>query len=209
MGMNILPNESTRVKLFGLKNDYINANKLNFQNGKKYIATQAPLPGTKEEFWYLIWQEKVSLIVMLTKLVENGKNKSDHYWPYTNQKEDACEGVTIEMSEEITQTQWTERTFYLSDGVDTRKIKQIQLTHWSDREVPDDFQFYNFIKHVKEEQTVLENSAGDENPVVVHCADGSLRTGLYICIDQLLHAFEKESYFDILVNRNLHRSGQP
>ena len=62
----------------------------------------------------MIWQEKVSLIVMLTKLVENGKNKSDHYWPYTNQKEDACEGVTIEMSEEITQTQWTERTFYLS-----------------------------------------------------------------------------------------------
>ena len=49
--MNILPNESTRVKLFGLKNDYINANKLNFQNGKKYIATQAPLPGTKEAFY--------------------------------------------------------------------------------------------------------------------------------------------------------------
>ena len=57
----------------------------------------APLPGTKEDFWYMIWQEKVSLIVMLTKLVENGKTKSDHYWPFDQQKEEACEGISIEM----------------------------------------------------------------------------------------------------------------
>ena len=45
----------------------------------------------------MIWQEKVSLIVMLTKLVENGKTKSDHYWPFDQQKEEACEGISIEM----------------------------------------------------------------------------------------------------------------
>ena len=45
----------------------------------------------------MIWQEKVSLIVMLTKLVENGKSKSDHYWPFDQQKEEACEGISIEM----------------------------------------------------------------------------------------------------------------
>ena len=45
----------------------------------------------------MVWQERVSLIVMLTELVENGKPKSDHYWPYDQQKEEACEGLTIEM----------------------------------------------------------------------------------------------------------------
>ena len=48
----------------------------------------------------MIWQEKVSLIVMLTKMVENGKTKSDHYLPFDNQKEDACEGISIEMVRE-------------------------------------------------------------------------------------------------------------
>ena len=57
----------------------------------------APLPGTKEDFWLMVWQERVRLIVMLTQLVENGKPKSDHYWPYDQQKEEACEGLTIEM----------------------------------------------------------------------------------------------------------------
>ena len=165
----------------------------------------------------MIWQEKVSLIVMLTKLVENGKTKSDHYWPFDQQKEEACEGLSIEMvsflcpwtadglydgfdprtiliqiiltvfqSDEIINAHWTERTFYLSNDETSRKIKQIQLTTWSETELPDDIQFYQFLRHVKEEQTILENSAGDENPVVVHCSDGSLRTGLYICADQLL-----------------------
>ena len=51
---------------------------------------------------------------------------------------------------------------------------------------------------ISEEQTLLENSAGDEHPVVVHCSDGSLRTGLYIGVDQLIYSLDKESYFDIL-----------
>ena len=89
-------------------------------------------------------------------------------------------------SDEIINAHWTERTFYLSNDETSRKIKQIQLTTWSETELPDDIQFYQFLRHVKEEQTILENSAGDENPVVVHCSDGSLRTGLYICADQLL-----------------------
>lgn len=197
--MNILPNETSRVKLSGLGNDFINANRIVYQNGKSYIATQAPLPGTKEDFWFMVWQERVSLIVMLTNLVEGGKTKSDHYWPYDQQKEEACEGLTIEMSDETIQTHWSERTFYLSNDVETRKVKQIQLTSWHEGELPpDDAQFHHFIRHVKEEQTLLENSAGDEHPVIVHCSDGSLRSGLYIGIDQLIHALDKESYFDIL-----------
>ena len=94
--MNVLPNESSRVRL-NQSNDFINANRVTYQNGKSYIATQAPLPGTKEDFWLMVWQERVSLIVMLTNLVENGKTKSDHYWPYDQQREEACEGLTIEM----------------------------------------------------------------------------------------------------------------
>lgn len=37
---------------------------------KVYIATQGPMPNTVLDFWEMVWQEEVSLIVMLTQLRE-------------------------------------------------------------------------------------------------------------------------------------------
>lgn len=37
---------------------------------KVYIATQGPMPNTVSDFWEMVWQEEVSLIVMLTQLRE-------------------------------------------------------------------------------------------------------------------------------------------
>ena len=32
-----------------------------------------PVPGTYQDFWRMIWDENASTIVMLTRLVENGR----------------------------------------------------------------------------------------------------------------------------------------
>lgn len=37
---------------------------------KVYIATQGPMPNTVSDFWEMVWQEGVSLIIMLTQLQE-------------------------------------------------------------------------------------------------------------------------------------------
>lgn len=47
-------------------------------SGKQYIATQGPLPGTIEDFWRLVWEQRCSAVVMLTHLVEGGKVRSYH-----------------------------------------------------------------------------------------------------------------------------------
>jgi len=63
---------------------YINANYINTstdQNDQVIIATQGPLPSTKENFWRMIIQEEVFLVVMLCNLKENGKVNCDQYWP--------------------------------------------------------------------------------------------------------------------------------
>ncbi|EXJ81129.1 hypothetical protein A1O3_07417 [Capronia epimyces CBS 606.96] len=81
---NIFPYDHTRVRLQNVPNgscDYINANhvKAEFSN-RHYIATQAPIPATFVDFWRVVWEQDVRVIVMLTAEAEGGQVKSHVYW---------------------------------------------------------------------------------------------------------------------------------
>lgn len=81
---NIFPYDHTRVRLQNVPNgscDYINAShvKAEFSN-RQYIATQAPIPATFNDFWRVVWEQEVRVIVMLTAEAEGGQVKSHPYW---------------------------------------------------------------------------------------------------------------------------------
>ena len=68
----------TRVSLF-LKfavanSDYINANFIRGyrDTSKSYIATQGPLQWTVADFWRMVWEQRVSTIIMVTGFEERG-----------------------------------------------------------------------------------------------------------------------------------------
>ncbi|KAI5778963.1 protein-tyrosine phosphatase-like protein [Geopyxis carbonaria] len=81
---NIWPYDHSRVKLQDYPQeecDYVNASHVKTKNGqKRYIASQAPLPTTFRDFWSMIWEQDVRVIVMLTAEEEGGRLKSHNYW---------------------------------------------------------------------------------------------------------------------------------
>ena len=79
---NIWPYEHTRVKLKAMsEDDYFNASFIQMPGStQRYVATQGPLPTTFQDFWSVIWDQDVSVIVMLTKEEEGGRVKCHRYW---------------------------------------------------------------------------------------------------------------------------------
>uniref|UniRef100_A0A3Q2ULI3 protein-tyrosine-phosphatase n=1 Tax=Fundulus heteroclitus TaxID=8078 RepID=A0A3Q2ULI3_FUNHE len=84
--VNIMPYETTRVCLQPIRglegSDYINASFIDgYRQQRAYIATQGPLAETTEDFWRMLWENNSTIVVMLTKLREMGREKCHQYWP--------------------------------------------------------------------------------------------------------------------------------
>ncbi|ORY26158.1 hypothetical protein BCR39DRAFT_542036 [Naematelia encephala] len=81
---NIWPYEYSRVRLdtpCDDDSDYINASFVQPRGtSRRYIATQGPLDATYRDFWTLVWEQHVRVIVMLTKQYEGGLLKCGNYW---------------------------------------------------------------------------------------------------------------------------------
>ncbi|KAF3387057.1 Tyrosine-protein phosphatase 1 [Penicillium rolfsii] len=80
----IYPFDHSRVRLEGIPSggcDYVNANHIQAEfSNRRYIATQAPVPDTFNDFWRVVWEQDVRLLVSLTAEVERGQTKCHPYW---------------------------------------------------------------------------------------------------------------------------------
>ncbi|XP_058630358.1 receptor-type tyrosine-protein phosphatase O isoform X4 [Onychostoma macrolepis] len=196
---NILPYDFSRVKLISLHNDegsdYINANYIpGYNSPHEFIATQGPLPETRNDFWKMVLQQKSHIIVMLTQCNERRRVKCDHYWPFTEEPV-AYGEITVEMLSEIDSPEWTVRNFRLGYADETQDVLHFNYTSWPDHGVPTVNAIESILQFV---QIVRQQVNRTKGPIVVHCSAGVGRTGTFIALDRLMQHIQEHEYVDIL-----------
>uniref|UniRef100_A0A8D3BDD9 protein-tyrosine-phosphatase n=1 Tax=Scophthalmus maximus TaxID=52904 RepID=A0A8D3BDD9_SCOMX len=210
---NILPYDSTRVKLSCVDDDpcsdYINASYIPGNNFRReYIATQGPLPGTKDDFWKMVWEQNVHNVVMVTQCVEKGRVKCDHYWPFDQDPLYYGDHI-VRMSSESVLPEWTIREFNICSEDQLsfiRLVRQFHYTVWPDHGVPDTTQ--SLIQFVRTVRDYVNRTPGS-GPTVVHCSAGVGRTGTFIVLDRVLQQLDTKDSLDIyssVFDLRLHRS---
>ncbi|XP_067433235.1 receptor-type tyrosine-protein phosphatase H-like [Thunnus thynnus] len=192
---NVLPYDWCRVRLTTSNpngtSDYINASYMpGYSSNREYIATQGPLPGTVNDFWRMIWEQRVRGIVMVTNCTEGGRTKCEQYWP-ADGKTCLYGEMLVTTSSEEQESNWTLREFRVKhkNTSQERIVKHFHFTAWPDHGVPQGtavlIQFRELVRHYIQRE-------GTGEPTVVHGSAGVGRTGTIITLDVLLQQLERE-----------------
>jgi len=190
-----LPVPATRVKL-ELRDDsgeniYINANWIKGYDSTKYIATQAPLKNTFGDFWQIVYECDVNIIVMLTRWNEDGKIKADKYWMDKGISMTFRELIITLNKETMLNEEITLRDFTVMHAPSntTRSVFHIHYTGWPDFGKPD------CTKTFKEMLFIIDrfNTTEGRGPILSHCSAGLGRTGTLISAHIYLEMIRSEN----------------
>ncbi|KAM4854455.1 tyrosine-protein phosphatase non-receptor type 13 isoform 5-T5 [Thomomys bottae] len=191
---NILPYDATRVPLG--EGGYINASFIKVAVGREefvYIACQGPLPTTVGDFWQMIWEQKSTVIAMMTQEVEGEKVKCQRYWPNvlgkTTMANDRLRLALVRMQQ---LKGFVVRAMTVEDiqTGEVRHVSHLNFTAWPDHDTPsqpnDLLTFISYMRHIHR-----------SGPIVTHCSAGIGRSGTLICIDVVLGLISQDLEFDI------------
>ncbi|KAM3864531.1 tyrosine-protein phosphatase non-receptor type 9 [Diretmus argenteus] len=188
--------------------DYINAS---FTDGYKrsnaYIATQGPLPKTFGDFWRMVWEQMVLIIVMTTRVVERGRVKCGQYWPLEEGRTEQ-HGYFLVRNTHIQVFQdfkLTNLELYNTQTGERREVCHYLYVSWPDFGVPKCASaMLDFREHVLQMQEAAVRSLGPSwtgppggPPVVVHCSAGIGRTGTFCTLDICLSRLEDIGTVDV------------
>uniref|UniRef100_A0A8C3XEA9 Receptor-type tyrosine-protein phosphatase C n=1 Tax=Cyanoderma ruficeps TaxID=181631 RepID=A0A8C3XEA9_9PASS len=198
--IDILPYDHNRVELSEIPgdpgSDYINASYIDgFKEPRKYIAAQGPKDETTDDFWRMIWEQKATIIVMVTRCEEGKRNKCAQYWPSMENGTATYGDIIVKIYESKTCPDYVIQKLHITNGRERtggRDVTHIQFTSWPDHGVPED---PHLLLKLRRRVNALSNFFS--GPIVVHCSAGVGRTGTYIGIDAMLEGLDAEGRVDV------------
>ncbi|XP_033056389.1 receptor-type tyrosine-protein phosphatase C isoform X3 [Trachypithecus francoisi] len=198
--VDILPYDYNRVELSEINGDagsnYINASYIDgFKEPRKYIAAQGPRDETVDDFWRMIWEQKATVIVMVTRCEEGNRNKCAEYWPSMEEGTRAFGDVVVKINQHKRCPDYIIQKLNIvnkKEKATGREVTHIQFTSWPDHGVPED---PHLLLKLRRRVNAFSNFFS--GPIVVHCSAGVGRTGTYIGIDAMLEGLEAENKVDV------------
>lgn len=214
---NIVPFDNNCIKLTDTRlgrtdDDYINASWIlaPYNIPRFYIATQGPTSTTLVDFWRMVIEKHVPVIVCLTPQIENGIEKCGRYWPLQDDDLVLKAGNSnikvvvknIKKERKDTEADCIVRSllvefYYSNDGkdelIEQTRVTQLQFLGWPDHGVPKETN--KVIALVKLTRQLQETN----KPVLVHCSAGCGRTGTFCVIDSA-EALLRMNQQDVLID---------
>ncbi|CAJ0589782.1 unnamed protein product [Cylicocyclus nassatus] len=160
--------------------NYIHANWVRFdKHDRVFIATQAPLENTREDFWRMVFQEQCSSIINLTSEIDD-TDRMVRYFPakpgdftnygkmFVNTKKVEDENKFLVYTVEV-----------LPDGCSNSHLLNL-IKPKDDSGKPSTTMILRMLRIVASSEKMTNG------PVVVHCVSGVGRAGTVILIDVIL-----------------------
>lgn len=196
--------DQTRVRLSTVNgiigSDYINANYvIGYKERKKFICAQGPMDNTVNEFWRMVWEQHLEMILMLTNLEEYSKTKCAKYWPDAEAGEKKFGDFVVSHIQEKRFSDYIIRDLKLRQATaespnekekekeEERVIVQYHYLVWKDFVAPEHPSgILKFIKRINEDYSL------EKGPILIHCSAGVGRTGTLVALDSLLQQLNEE-----------------
>lgn len=175
-------------------NDYVNAS---YICGDKWIATDSPNHHAVQNFWKMVWDKYVSIIVTLTKF-EPGK--AEKYFSVSELKRVMnIEDLSITFIDNYCNENFVITTLFLECNGITRYLKHIQLLTWPDKNVISKELLYELctVVHNMHNKFLVEFK-NRCHKILVHCSAGIGRTGTFIASYMSIFEKTEESIFNIV-----------
>ncbi|XP_040910877.1 receptor-type tyrosine-protein phosphatase V-like isoform X2 [Toxotes jaculatrix] len=181
----ILPYDHCRVRLSAQNShphtDYINANFVPGGGSERdFICTQGPLYNTMADFWRMVWEQNVRIIVMVTALKHKDTVLCDKYWPLER-------GTVYHGLIQVTTVTRKQGPDYFITTINLRQrdsptdriITHYYYPSWPDRGIPkDSSSLCAFTDHVRQHLEAIPRLG----PAVVHCSAGVGRSGTFVAL---------------------------
>eukprot|EP00731_Ephydatia_muelleri_P016597 Em0009g1021a len=147
------------------------------------IVTQGPLVNTVSDFWQMVWEQDVSVIVMLTTLSEMGMAQCSQYWPSSGVSQYHIYEVRL-VSEHEASDAYVIRSLFLRNmqTQQSRTVTHFQYHAWPSSQVPQPA-----LSLLEFRRKVNKAHAQQQSPLLIHCNGGIGRSGAYCLIDMALN----------------------